>query len=206
MTSPLRDPGEGSKSARTRRRILASAAHELSRHGYGGTSLRKVAAGAGMQQGSLYFHFASKDELVGAVLAEGVDLAIARITAALDALPDDVDGRTRLAVAVREHVAALHADRDLAAAVVGVVATLPAELRALHSAHERRYGRLWRDVLEHARREGLVDATIDVERLTGFVIWGLNSFVESARDEADEDLDATTAAVVELLVGRGPRD
>lgn len=192
-----------SKAARTRRRILESAAHELARHGYGGTSLRKVAAGAQLQQGSLYFHFGSKDELVAATLAEGIDLAMRRIADAIGDLPAEADGRARLEAAVRAHVAALNTSHDLSAAVVRMVHTLPAGLRAAQQVHERRYGRLWRDLLAGAQRDGHVAADVDLDQLTGFVIWGLNSFLgvddvglSSAR------LDQVTAAVVGLIAPR----
>lgn len=195
---------EESKSTRTRRRILASAARELSLYGYGGMSLRKVAAGAQMQQGSLYFHFASKDELVAATLAEGVEFASARITAALDALPADADGRVRLEVTVREHVSALHASQDLSAAVVRMVHTLPLELRETHDVHARRYGRLWRDVLFAAQRDGYIASNLDLDQLTSFVIWGLNSYLVevSAIELSTERLADITSAVVGLLAGR----
>ena len=45
-------------------RILDEAAHQFLTAGYAETTLRKIAAGVDMKAGSIYHHFASKDELV----------------------------------------------------------------------------------------------------------------------------------------------
>ena len=54
----------------TRRAILASAADEFSRRGYGRVNLSDVVAGAQVSKGALHFHFPSKMELAEAVIAE----------------------------------------------------------------------------------------------------------------------------------------
>ncbi|MGA0837535.1 MAG: TetR family transcriptional regulator, partial [Ilumatobacteraceae bacterium] len=45
-----------------RDRILDEAAALFLRHGYEGASLRQLADTVGMKAGSLYYHFASKDD------------------------------------------------------------------------------------------------------------------------------------------------
>ena len=71
--------GLDTKAVRTRQRILASAAREFAARGFDGTSLRQVAAGADLTLGSLYFHFATKADLVAEVLRDAVDFALARL-------------------------------------------------------------------------------------------------------------------------------
>lgn len=58
------------RSVRTRDTIIRAAADMFERYGYGGTSLSDVISHAGVTKGSLYFHFASKDELAHAVVSE----------------------------------------------------------------------------------------------------------------------------------------
>ena len=55
---------EGSKSARTRQRILDAAAHVLSRKGYAGNRLADVAEHAELQAPAIYYYFSSREELV----------------------------------------------------------------------------------------------------------------------------------------------
>jgi AcrR family transcriptional regulator len=82
-TGPRR-PGAGGAGARadrvkpqpraraTRQAILTAAAEHFARNGYHATSLDSVLADSGGTKGALYFHFASKDALARAVVAEMV--------------------------------------------------------------------------------------------------------------------------------------
>ncbi len=60
------------KSEQTRRRILDAAALVFSRRGFSGARLSDVAKVANMKAGSLYYHFASREELVAEVMTRGV--------------------------------------------------------------------------------------------------------------------------------------
>jgi AcrR family transcriptional regulator len=80
-TGPAR-PGARDSDARSRRAtlqpraratrlaILTAAAEHFARDGYHGTSLDSVLADSGGTKGALYFHFASKEALARAVIAE----------------------------------------------------------------------------------------------------------------------------------------
>lgn len=56
----------------TRQAILSAAAAHFARYGYRATSLDRVLADSGGTKGALYFHFASKEALARAVIAEMV--------------------------------------------------------------------------------------------------------------------------------------
>jgi AcrR family transcriptional regulator len=62
--------GPYGKSALTRRSILDAAATALQAHGYRGASLRKIGELAGIDQSSIMHYFASKEELMLAVLED----------------------------------------------------------------------------------------------------------------------------------------
>ncbi|MFF2744269.1 TetR family transcriptional regulator [Kitasatospora sp. NPDC058048] len=55
------------RSERTRGRLVEAGAVLFDRRGYAGATLGEIAAAAGVTKGALYFHFASKEELAGAV-------------------------------------------------------------------------------------------------------------------------------------------
>jgi AcrR family transcriptional regulator len=68
-----------------RQQLLDAAARLFSAHGYHAASMRDISTAVGMLPGSIYYHFASKDELLLTVYEEGVrriaecvDLAVAR--------------------------------------------------------------------------------------------------------------------------------
>ncbi|MFI0241415.1 ScbR family autoregulator-binding transcription factor [Streptomyces sp. NPDC016845] len=58
------------RAVKTRAALVRAAAEEFDLHGFSGTSTTKIVKRAGSTMGALYFHFASKDELAHAVMAE----------------------------------------------------------------------------------------------------------------------------------------
>ncbi|MED5816192.1 TetR/AcrR family transcriptional regulator [Mycolicibacterium sp. 050232] len=59
-----------------REQILDAAAELFTTHGYASTSTRRVADEVGVRQASLYHHFATKDDILDALLAGTVDHAL----------------------------------------------------------------------------------------------------------------------------------
>jgi AcrR family transcriptional regulator len=60
-----------------REEILDAAAELFTKIGYAGTSTRRIAGAVGMRQASLYHHFATKNDILDALLAGTVDEALA---------------------------------------------------------------------------------------------------------------------------------
>lgn len=68
-----------------REAVLAAAARRFFRDGYAAASMRDIAADAGMQASSIYYHFPSKADLLAAVHEEGMHQITDAVTAALEA-------------------------------------------------------------------------------------------------------------------------
>jgi AcrR family transcriptional regulator len=60
-----------------REQILNAAAQMFSQQGYGAASTRKIAMAVGVKQASLYYHFASKEDILAALLAGTVEPSLA---------------------------------------------------------------------------------------------------------------------------------
>jgi TetR/AcrR family transcriptional regulator, cholesterol catabolism regulator len=73
-----------SKSIRKRQRILDAAAKALADQGYSGTNLSDIAREVGIHTGSLYYHFASREDLVIQVLLTALERMSAQFTEALE--------------------------------------------------------------------------------------------------------------------------
>jgi AcrR family transcriptional regulator len=56
---------------RSRRKIVDAAAALMSERGFAGTSISAVSQRSGLPSGSIYWHFASKEDLLAAVVEEG---------------------------------------------------------------------------------------------------------------------------------------
>jgi AcrR family transcriptional regulator len=68
-----------SSAERTRRQILDAAYELFYQKGFSRVGVDEVAAFAGLTKRTFYYHFTSKDELLGAVLALHSELSLARI-------------------------------------------------------------------------------------------------------------------------------
>ena len=64
------------------RRLLESAAAQFARLGFDATNIDAIAGDAGVAKGTIYNYFDSKEDLFGAVLAEGARRTVARYSAA----------------------------------------------------------------------------------------------------------------------------
>ena len=63
----------GSAADDTRQRILDVAVDLFIEHGYAGTSVRDISERIGMTKGSLYYHFASKEDVLNALVKPLLD-------------------------------------------------------------------------------------------------------------------------------------
>lgn len=187
------------KAARTRTRILDAAAATLAEQGYAGASLTRIAAESGLKAGSLYFHFDSKDALVGEVLREGVARTEAHVRARLDALDADARPATRLATAIAAHVELLHELGDYAVAVTRVIDDVPPAVRLRHNRRNRAYGELWLELLYAARGAGAI-ADVD-PRIARRLLYAAMNGAAHARGVPHIELTATLVA----LLGLNPR-
>jgi len=87
-----------------RRRVLDAAAALFVAQGYAGTTLRQIAAEAGIKAGSVYHHFDSKEALFVAVLDEGIVVMIEAFEATEAQLPATVSTAERVQAHVRAHL------------------------------------------------------------------------------------------------------
>lgn len=63
--------------------VLDAAARLFADKGYAGTSMRDIAHACGMLPGSLYYHFAAKEDLLVAVYERGVEELVINVRAAI---------------------------------------------------------------------------------------------------------------------------
>jgi AcrR family transcriptional regulator len=75
----------------TKGRVLTSALRAFADRGFYGTSIRTIAAGAGINSATLYSHYASKEEILAALVTMGSRELLARIEDALLGLHEPAD-------------------------------------------------------------------------------------------------------------------
>lgn len=191
----------GTKAARTRQRIMDAAARVVGRRGYAGTRLFQVAAEAGLQNATIYYHFASLEELIEAVIREGTTQVNTHVRRALADLPPEADPLERIAVAVEAHLRVTLGMSDYTIAAVRNSRQLPDSMRAAIRLDEEEYGTVWRDLMNAAHAAGRIRPDADPYLTRMLVIGALNWAAEWwRRDRIPVETVITTA---QTIVRRG---
>jgi TetR/AcrR family transcriptional regulator, cholesterol catabolism regulator len=118
--------------------LLDEAARLFGAQGFHGTSVRDIVGAVDMLPGSLYYHFATKEDLLTAVYAEGVRRISERVQAAV---AGRIDAWDRLEAACVAHLEALLEESGYAQVVIRVrpadVPAVAARLVELRDGYER---------------------------------------------------------------------
>lgn len=154
-----------------RGRLLTEAARLFREKGYERTTVRDLAAAVGIQSGSLFHHFRTKEEILKAVMVETIRLNTALMQAALQAAKSS---RDKLRGLIRAELESINGQTGEAMAVLvfewrSLSAASQAEVLELRDIYEA----LWLDVLEALKSEGALEADPFVVRrmLTGALSW-----------------------------------
>lgn len=164
----------GSKSARTRERILDAAAHVLSRKGYAGTRLTDVADQAEIQAPAIYYYFPSRDDLIEEVMWTGIAHMRDHIAAVLAALPAGAGPLERVDAAVEAHLRYALEISDYTTASIRNAGQVPEAIRIRYTAEAARYGEIWRGLLADAQGAGLLRPDLEPMAARMMVLGALN--------------------------------
>jgi TetR/AcrR family transcriptional regulator, cholesterol catabolism regulator len=187
------------KSARTRERVLDAAAVVFSEQGYG-ARLSDIAERAGIQTGSLYYHFASREALVAEVLQLGIEMAWAHVREAVDALPPTASPLERLATAIRAHTMAVLEISDYASAQARIVSQVPSSIATAHRRDQRKYGEYWKGLLEAADAAGQLAPDTDLFVVRMLAFGAMNWTAEWFATRRGADASAVAEQAVAMLL------
>jgi len=178
--------------------ILAIAAGQFRRRGFERTSVRDIAEALGMTSGSLFYHFATKEELLVAVMEGGVRDIMQSVR---DGLAGETRLPERLLSMVRCHLKALLGLR------LDAMTVLLYEWRSLSPAAQTRvlalreaYEALWMEPINEAVVLGLVESDAVLVRQT--VLGALNWTAQWYRPEGRLDVDALAQSMYAMLFPR----
>jgi AcrR family transcriptional regulator len=159
--------------------LLDAAARLFARHGYAATSMRDIALEVKMLAGSVYYHFASKEELLLAVYAAGVRDLEAATSAAVQR---ETDPWLRLEALCRTHLETVLRKSDYAQVLIRVlpddIPTIAERLRALRESYER----IFREVLAQLPLPAGTDRRALRLMLIGALNWAPFWFDPQGRD------------------------
>ena len=196
-----------------RRQALISGAAQLFKlQGYDATSTREIATKVGMQSGSPFYHFGNKQDLLLAVMVEGMKQASQRQAAACADLPDDQPPREQLRVLIRNQFdVLLGPDSDF-------IPVMLYEWRSLNDAQRQtitqikdEYEAAWTPVLQALHDSGQLQAPVGLARLMifGALNWAVQWYQPPSPNRAGQkcrraSLDELTEAALALFLRGTP--
>jgi TetR/AcrR family transcriptional regulator, cholesterol catabolism regulator len=155
------------QSLSRRDELLELAATMFAQRGLRATTVRDIADAAGILSGSLYHHFASKDEMVDEVLRNFLDWLFARYQEIIETEPNPLERFKGLFMASFDAIEDRHAQ----------VVIYQDEAKRLSSQSRfayvddlnRKQRQMWVDVLQQGIKEGYFRSDLDVDLVYRFI-------------------------------------
>lgn len=179
--------------------LLREAARLFRAQGFDATSIRDIAAAAGMQSGSPFYYFESKSALLVAVMRDGMAQAFESQTQTLAALDRRASARQRLQTLIRHHLGVVVGAESHFIPVMlyewrALTPTQRADILVLKDAYEA----VWMPSLERLHRAGELKARPAVARL--FIFGALNWAAQWFAPAGPLSLDELTEQALRLFI------
>ena len=185
-------PGDASR----REELLRTAARLFVDKGFEATTTRDIADAVGMRSGSPFYHFRSKQDLLKAAMAEGLETGYRSLLAAIEGIDDPA---LRLRVLIRTHLGNLLEGECEAPLLLFESRSLDAAARAEIAAITDRYQKPWQETLDALAAAGQLNSAQPPVRLLLFGM--LNWTPQWYRADGGLSLDQMTDGVMTLLLG-----
>lgn len=182
-------PQMGGLDDSPRGRVMRAAAYLFRENGYASTTVRELAQVVGIQSGSLFHHFKSKDDILLAVMEEAIRYNTARLE---QAVAQNTNTLNQIRALIRAELESINGDTGTAMAVLVFEWDALSTDRQDYLLNMRKYyEQIWLDVLERAQQEGLIkDAPFIWRRLIGGAIsWTVTWYKPEGRMTLDQLTD-----------------
>lgn len=192
-------PPAGDESG-LRQELIKASAHLFRTQGYERTSVRDIAAAVGIQSGSWFYHFKTKQEILLAVMSEG----FAKATAEIERIAaQELPARERFRQMVATHLATLVLPgNDFVPVTLYEWRSLDADGLKAVAALTQRYEDLWDHVLAELQKGGDWASPTRLDRLLMF--GAMNWTVQWYRAKGKASLEELVEATLQFLL-RTPR-
>ena len=191
--------GKVTKAEKTRARLIEVATRLFQEHGSDEVTVRRIAAAAKIEAGSIYYHFASRDEIMRAVLERGVGGAKTEVLKAIAEVESGCSPLDRLRAALGAHLKyTLHQHFS---SRLKAIRRLPKRLRDHHMKQEREYAAIFADLLVEAEKKGLLRSGFNLSVVRMLAMGALTWAAEWYDPDGAMDPDDITDELMRVLTG-----
>jgi AcrR family transcriptional regulator len=193
-----RDKAEGGQAIDRRELILAAATRRFAEYGFEATTVRQIADDVNILSGSLYHHFATKEEILEEIVRDAV-IQTRDDAQRIAALP--LDAEQRLVALIMIELNRLTASQEVYAIVFNerkffrrseYFAYLAQAKKAAYNA--------WSTILSDGVKEGLFLPDLDIYLTISTVIRMLNAGADWYKNEDGSEIDAIANYSLESLL------
>ena len=181
--------------------LLRVCARLFREKGFDGTSIRDISEAAGMHSGSPFYHFKSMQEMLVAVMEQGLTEGLRHLEAVAALKLGPAEKFKRL---VRVHLGTICEDgRDFIPVMLYDWRSLTPANRRRVIALKDRYDTLWQRVTDELQAEGVMPGDAQLARLFTFGVlnWTARWYRSGGRKSLDEIADEASR----FLLRREPR-
>lgn len=198
---PAQTPLRQSQKEATRRRVLDAARELFDTHGYPGTTIREIARHAGVAVGSVFTTFASKGEVLSAVMQARLEPLYAELDRVMPHLRGSTADRLRTMFAIHFEFEAQHVRLFLAHIAAAYDWTLPPSARPY--GRTPRLQEIIRETLQKGVEQGDVRPDVDFQEVVDLLMaayaWTYRLVV--VREADTRTLIAAMDRQIELIAG-----
>ena len=189
-------PAAGDEANR-RAKLVRVAARLFREKGFDGTTVRDIADAVGMRSGSPFYHFRSKQEILLAVMEEGLAAGLEATEAVLERkLPP----REKFRALVRSHLSTLFDEgHDFIPVLLYDWRALESGNRAKIIAVKDRFDAVWQAMVRELKAAGLLHADSRLARL--LVLGAINYMATWYKRDGKLSLDEVADQTVEFFLG-----
>lgn len=178
--------------------LLRVAARLFRERGFDGTTIRDIADAVGMRSGSPFYHFKSKQEILAAVMEEGL---VAGLPTAEAIVAGALAPREKFRALVRAHLETVLAEgHDFIPVLLYDWRCLTPTLQQRVLVLRDRYDQLWQDLVAELYRAGELASDGKVARL--LLMGAINYSVLWYREGQGSDLDQIAQEAVAMFLRR----
>ena len=183
--NPLRKLRRNNESNR-RDELLRVSAKLFREKGFDGTTIRDISGTAGMHSGSPFYHFKTKQDILVAVMEQGLNEGLRRLE---DAMAEPLAAEQRFIRMIRAQIGTILEEGN------DFIPVLLYDWRSLTAANRRRivelkdrYDALWQQVIDELKRAGHMPGDAQLVRLLilGAVNWTGTWYRAGGRLSLDE--------------------
>ncbi len=185
------------EEANRRAELVRVAARLFREKGFDGTTVRDIADAVGMRSGSPFYHFRSKQEILLAVMEEGLAAGLEATEAALGR---GLSPREKFRALVRSHLSTLFDEgHDFIPVLLYDWRALESSNRAKIIAVKDRFDAIWQAMVRELKAAGLLHTDSRLARL--LVLGAINYMATWYKRDGKLSLDEVADQTVEFFLG-----